>query len=164
MQEILLWLVLAVCVIICIVQALLLRKFTRQSAPETMQKEELDKLRAQLTQLGASVQTSQDSASQYFERMAKLLREDAQHAAAAQEEKMDFISDRTRHDLGEIRKSSESLTLRTEERLRTFATENEALCHPPDSPAGTYADAAGTDKTARRNACSGGRENAEGAR
>ncbi len=125
MQEILLWLVLAVCVIICIVQALLLRKLTRQNAPETMQKEELDKLRAQLTQLGASVQTSQDSASQYFERMAKLLREDAQHAAAAQEEKMDFISDRTRHDLGEIRRSSESLTLRTEERLRTFATENE---------------------------------------
>ncbi len=125
MQEILLWLVLAVCVIICIVQALLLRKLTQQNAPETMQNEELDKLRAQLTQLGASVQTSQDSASQYFERMAKLLREDAQHAAAAQEEKMDFISDRTRHDLGEIRKSSESLTLRTEERLRTFATENE---------------------------------------
>ena len=128
MQETILWIVLFLCIALCIIQAIVLHRLMHQNtdqSPDNVKKEDLDKLREQLAQLGASVQTSQNSASQYFERMAKLLREDAQHSAAAQEEKMDFISDRTRHDLGEIRKSSESLTLRTEERLRTFATENE---------------------------------------
>ncbi len=125
MQDIVLWIVLVLCIILCIVQGVMLRRLSEQKPQDSIEKEEFDKLRQQLSQLGASVQTSQNAASQYFERMAKLLREDQQMASAAQEEKMDYISDRTRHDLGEIRRTSEALTIRTEERMRTFAAENE---------------------------------------
>lgn len=131
MQEILLWLVLILCAVIgivCAVQAVMLRRLMeqiQQKPQNTVQKEELDKLQQRMTQIYASVQTSQEASSKYFESMAKLLREDQQMAASAQEEKMDYISDRTRHDLAEIKKNSEALTLRTEERLRTFAAENE---------------------------------------
>ncbi len=131
MQETLLWLVLILCAVIgivCAVQAVMLRRLMeqiQQKPQNTVQKEEFDKLQQRMTQIYASVQTSQEASSKYFESMAKLLREDQQMAAAAQEEKMDYISDRTRHDLAEIKKNSEALTLRTEERLRTFAAENE---------------------------------------
>ncbi len=131
MQEILLWLVLILCAVIgivCAVQAVMLRRLMeqiQQKPQNTVQKEEFDKLQQRMTQIYASVQTSQEASSKYFESMAKLLREDQQMAASAQEEKMDYISDRTRHDLAEIKKNSEALTLRTEERLRTFAAENE---------------------------------------
>ncbi len=131
MQEILLWLVLILCAVIgivCAVQAVMLRRLMeqiQQKPQNIVQKEEFDKLQQRMTQIYASVQTSQEASSKYFESMAKLLREDQQMAASAQEEKMDYISDRTRHDLAEIKKNSEALTLRTEERLRTFAAENE---------------------------------------
>lgn len=128
MQETLLWVLLFFCIgitLLCVFEGVLIYKLYQRKPEQTHHNEELKELQQRMIQMQTSVQTSQESASQYFERMAKLLREDQQLAFNSQEEKLDYISDRTRHDLGEIRKSSESLTLRTEERLRTFASENE---------------------------------------
>ncbi len=128
MQETLLWILLFFCIgimLLCVIEGILIYKLYQRKPEQTNHTEEIKELQQRMMQMHTSVQTSQESASQYFERMAKLLREDQQLAFNSQEEKLDYISDRTRHDLGEIRKSSESLTLRTEERLRTFASENE---------------------------------------
>ena len=128
MQETLLWVLLFFCIgitLLCVFEGVLIYKLYQRKPEQTNHNAELKELQQRMIQMQTSVQTSQESASQYFERMAKLLREDQQLAFNSQEEKLDYISDRTRHDLGEIRKSSESLTLRTEERLRTFASENE---------------------------------------
>ncbi len=45
--------------------------------------------------------------------------------ARMQEEKLAILGQQTLRSLGDIQKSNETLTLRTEERLRTFSTENE---------------------------------------
>lgn len=111
--------------ILCIYETILLYRLSGRKPPETVQREEFEKLEKALTMMQASVQTSQQSSAQYFERVSGLLRDDQKQAAVSQEEKLALLGERTLRSLEDIQKSNESLTVRTEERLRTFATENE---------------------------------------
>lgn len=111
--------------ILCIYETILLYRLSGRKPAETVQREEFEKLEKALTTMQASVQTSQQSSAQYFERVSGLLRDDQKQAAVSQEEKLALLGERTLRSLEDIRKSNESLTVRTEERLRTFATENE---------------------------------------
>ncbi len=111
--------------ILCIYETILLYRLSGRRSVETVQREEFEKLEKALTMMQASVQTSQQSSAQYFERVSGLLRDDQRQAAVSQEEKLALLGERTLRSLEDIQKSNESLTVRTEERLRTFATENE---------------------------------------
>lgn len=128
MQEALLWILLLftiLLILLCSIEGLLLYRLYKRTPAQTVQRDEYEQLRLQLEQMRSSMQASQQSSSQYFERMSNLLREDARRAAASQEEKQVLLGERTLQSLDEIRRANESLTLRTEERLRTFASENE---------------------------------------
>ncbi len=111
--------------ILCIYETILLYRISGRKPAETVQREEFEKLEKTLTMMQASVQTSQQSSAQYFERVSGLLRDDQKQAAVSQEEKLALLGEKTLRSLEDIQKSNESLTVRTEERLRTFATENE---------------------------------------
>ena len=128
MQETLLWILLVVCILIgilCIVQGVMLRRLMKDGGKQPAMQEDYELLRQKLTELGVSMQATQQTASQYFEKMAGILQEDQRRAAASLEEKQVLLGKQTIQSLAEIRTSNEALTLRTEERLRTFATENE---------------------------------------
>ncbi len=128
MQDILLWILLIFVIfltLLCAFEGLVLLRIYRRSPGQNVRREEYEQLCRQLTQMQASVQTSQQSSAEYAERMAKLLREEQQRSAVSQEEKLGLLGERTLRSLGDIQKSNESLTLRTEERLRTFSAENE---------------------------------------
>ncbi len=128
MQEKLLWILLIVCIligIVCFVQGVMLRRLMKNCGEHSPMQEDYNALQQRIGELGVSMQASQQSASQYFERMAGILQEDQRRAAASLEEKQVLLGRQTIQSLGDIRNSNEALTLRTEERLRTFATENE---------------------------------------
>ncbi len=125
MQETVLWILLAVCIILCSVQTILLYRMMRKKSDPPPLKEDYTALQQKITELGSSMQASQQTASQYFERMAAILQEDHRRAAASLEEKQVLLGEQTIRNLKEIRSANEALTLRTEERLRTFSTENE---------------------------------------
>lgn len=128
MQETLLWILLVVCILIgilCIVQGVMLWRLLKNGGKQPAVQDDYEALRQKLTELGVSMQATQQTASQYFEKMAGILQEDQRRAAASLEEKQVLLGKQTIQSLAEIRTSNEALTLRTEERLRTFATENE---------------------------------------
>ncbi len=124
MQETVLWILLAVCIILCTVQTIVLYRMMQKKS-DSPPKEDYTALQQRITELGSSMQASQQTASQYFERMAAILQEDQRRAAASLEEKQVLLGEQTIRNLQEIRSANEALTLRTEERLRTFSTENE---------------------------------------
>ncbi|MBR2912436.1 MAG: DNA recombination protein RmuC [Oscillospiraceae bacterium] len=128
MQEILLWILLVVCILIgilCILQGVMLWRLLKDGGKQPAVQDDYEALRQKLTELGVSMQATQQTASQYFEKMAGILQEDQRRAAVSLEEKQVLLGKQTIQNLAEIRTSNEALTLRTEERLRTFAAENE---------------------------------------
>ncbi len=128
MQEILLWILLAVSIltgILCIVQGVMLSRLLKNNEKNPSVQEDYAALQQKIAEIGISMQATQQTASQYFERMANILQEDQRRAAQSLEEKQSLLGRQTIQNLAEIRSSNEALTLRTEERLRTFASENE---------------------------------------
>lgn len=125
MQDTLLVIVLILCLVLAAVsawQSVLLYKLYRRKSEEDASSAETAK---QLLQLQASLTASQQSASQYFEQMAQLLRQEQREAFAAQEEKLQILGRQSTDYLADARRISEALRISTEERMRTFSTENE---------------------------------------
>lgn len=125
MQDTILIVILFLCLLLCaavIWQSILLYKLYRERSGQEKSAADTEKT---LLQLQSSLTASQESASRYFEQMAQLLRQEQREAFAAQEEKLQILGRQSTDYLADARRISEALRSSTEERMRTFSTENE---------------------------------------
>lgn len=125
MQTILLCILLAVCLLLLVLVFRQMRQVQQLASQLAEQKAGHEQTLRTIEQLQGSLLGSEDTASRHFEHMAELLRQEQRTAFTAQQEQLRLLSEQTAGHLAQSRQLSEALRQATEERLRTFATENE---------------------------------------
>ncbi len=118
METAILWVLAVLCLLmltVLLVQGMMLWRL-RQQKPQQQ---------GDSTALLAALQASQQSSEAHFARMAELLRKEQTLAFRAQEEKLTMLGSQISRQLADAGQSSDRLLRQTEERLRTFSTENE---------------------------------------
>ena len=113
------WILLLLCIIMCIIltaQSVLLWRLWQERQGKGFRK--------QLELLHTSLDAQQEQSVRHFDRMAGLLRQEQREAFDAQEDKLTLLAEQTAQQLAEERRELNALSLRTEERMRSFSQEN----------------------------------------
>lgn len=120
---------LIILVLLCIVLLILLflqnqhiTKLLKQQPAATDRTEEIQK---ELLKLSAAIDSASQSDSRHLEQLFSMLRQEQREAFGYQDEKLVLLTRQVQNHLSDSRNASDALTIRTEERMRTFSSENE---------------------------------------
>ncbi len=117
MDTAILWILLVLCLLMAaalIAMGIQLRRLSRRPEEDGM-----------FAQLQGVFSAFQQSSGRSVEQMGEMLRREQTLAFSSQEEKLSLLGNQISRQLGDSAQSSDRILRQTEERLRTFSTENE---------------------------------------